>query len=144
MITSIHWLNVDSFLAQGIQPVVCLERPLKNLADDKLFLSAKPGRDGTYRVAASPLSQSQVDWSLVTTGDFVRIPVFAYTTTSAALSAILFTGLELGLAAARSLAATDKQPVEQIIMVLGEDCHHLEDRNCFRCYIGLAFRLKPQ
>lgn len=137
-----HWLDVTQHLASGIQPVFMLERPL--LRGDKprggLFASSEVARRGRYWVAAGDLLSAPVRWSLVHTGQYVRVPVFAYKTSSRALSAILAMGVMLGMRGADSVRGVTAEEIVTAVMVLGHECADTGDG--FRTYVGLAFETK--
>ncbi|MCI0420753.1 MAG: hypothetical protein L0312_16255 [Acidobacteria bacterium] len=128
----IRWIDVTPNLTSGQQPVFMLERPY-------LHDSGKV-RTGTFWVPQASLEDPSTQWSVTESGDFVRVPVMAYRTRERAMSLILGTGLQLGIAAIMSLRHhTQDEPISAVLL-LGHEVSDLPDKNAFRVYVGLALR----
>lgn len=139
----VHWLDVNPFLTQHRQPMFALRRELAHGSEAKggLFNVAEVARSGTYYVPTSDLNKEQIEFSLVKSGEYVRIPIHAYRTTERALATILGTAIQLGISARDGLARQYQVEVEHTVLVLGHEVHDLL-QNGFRCYAGLAFKIK--
>jgi hypothetical protein len=139
---NIKWIDVNPHLQIQQQPIFLLERAL--LHGDKvkgnLFNVAEVARTGNYWTATSPIHPEQVVWGNTVYGQHVRIPVFAYKTTQKAIVSLAGTGIQHGLAAYHNLAPELHSRVEECIMVLGHECHEVDD--AYRFYLGLSFRVK--
>lgn len=142
---AVHWIDVRPNLLTGQQPVMMLERPLAHGDQPKgnLFNKAEVGRVGHYWVPQSSLvGAMDVVWTLTRDGQFVRVPVFAYRTVARAGSAIMATGLEIGMAAVAGLRQhTSDMPIA-VHLVLGHECTDLAPDDAYRCYVGIAFQTK--
>ena len=107
------------------------------------FSSAKFARTGRYWVPQGPATDPKSDWDVTFTGDFVRIPVYAYRTKHHALAAILACGLDVAFSSMEGLSANAPGAIiEEIILVLGDKCTDLGE--AFRVYVGFAFRVQER
>ncbi len=143
---NVEWLDINPYLTSRQQPVFMIERPLPESAQGKVnggvFLTAQVARTGRWFVPVSPLADEveNLEWSDTHTGDFVRVPVFAYRTKERAIASIWGTGLQFGMRALDGLRRCVQTPVESCTLVLGHECHDTND--AFRCYVGMAFKMK--
>ena len=143
---NIQWINVQQSLAQGVQPVFLLERPLLHGSSAKggVFGIAEVARVGDFWVPEDDPLTTSGQWALTRSGSHCRVPILAYRTQERALGSIWGLGLQLGLAALASIRQhTDDPPVE-CHMILGHECTDLGPLgvSAFRCYVGLAIRTK--
>jgi hypothetical protein len=141
---NVEWIDVGPYLEKQIQPTYLIERPLPESAQGDVkggkFNMAQVARVGAWWVVVSDLATAQPQFALTKTGEHVRVPVFAYRTQQRALASIWGTGLQFGLRAIEALRLTTKDPIENCTLVLGHECHDLND--AFRCYVGMAFKVK--
>lgn len=142
MKTSVNWIDVTNHLATGQQPVVMLERPLLYGDDPRGpgFRVAQVARVGHFWAPQGPLVGDAPQWALTREGQYVRVPVFAYRTAHRAASAILATGLEIGMAAVDTLRQYTGERPEEVTLVLGHECTDMPAESCFRCYVGVCIR----
>lgn len=140
----VKWIDVSKNLTRGDQPVFLLERPLLHGTDERgaLFSSGKVARVGSYWVPQSSLiGESEVEWGLTKSDQYVRIPVWAYRTTVRSLSAIFAVGMEIGMRAIASLKYRIRADPTIVTLVLGHEITDLPAENAFRCYVGMAIRV---
>jgi hypothetical protein len=134
------WIDVDPYLANGQRPVYMLERQLAHGTNPNggVFNVAQVARLGEFWVPQAPLLPgADPDWSVVKTGDHVKIPVTAYRC-DRALASVFALGLQLGLLAAGEFVRRTLKPPEAVYLVLGHTVTDLGDG--FRCYAGVALR----
>lgn len=138
----VQWCNVLPNLVTGIPPSFMLERELLHGTNPKgsVFNVAEVVRVGRFMVPQTPVLLDQVKWAMTDSGQYVRVPIFAYRTNGRSLSEIWGLGIQIGLAAAESLRSIDPQPPKSAILVLGHECTDLSPEEAFRCYVGVAFR----
>ena len=126
-------LDCDPFLAEKKQPTLFLRRekpPERNApyAVAKVF----PGK---WYVAGAIQPGSPVEWSLTKDGEWVRIPLFSYTTNAKDFGAVFGTGMQLG-ALAMSELPDDARP-DKMQLVLGS-VYEVEEG--YQLWAGVAYR----
>lgn len=140
-----QWVDVRPFLAQGVQPVALVERPLLHGQSAKggVFGIAEVAREGTFWVPNADPVTTDGNWAETHTGNHVRVPILAYRTGDRALAAIWGLGVQLGLAALASLRHRTDAPPVGCHLFIGHECTDLAPAaSAFRCYVGLAIRVK--
>ena len=110
------FVDVDDYIRSKQQPTY-----LMDLAGGK-----------AYYTPVSSLVEDDIQWSITSTGDKVRIPIFAYRTKEKFNISIWGLGLQCGMLA---LSALGKEP-ESVVLVFGDKCHEFEDG--YRVYLGLT------
>lgn len=140
-----QWVDVRPYLAQGVQPVFMLERPLLHghAAKGGVFGVAEVARTGTYWVPEDDPLTTDGHWAVTKAGAHVRVPVLAYRTPERALASIWGLGVQLGAAAVASLARRTPARVLAAHLILGHECSDLTPHaSAFRCYVGLAIQVE--
>jgi hypothetical protein len=126
MITTVTDCPIHDFLSKGIQPEIVFDKK----PGDKWIVPAKPLRfDG-----------EAPEFTLVETGDLVRVPLFAYRTTDKQLHTLAGFTMELGV---RAVLATPMKPA-RMHLVLGNPVLDLASQNieAYRVHLGLAFLIR--
>ena len=136
----IEWINISENIKSRTQPIVIFKRPGVGgrHVKEKMFTAASLGRVGDFIVPVSDLLQPQIEWSVTTSGDSVRVPVFAYTTTAKAKGSLLATGLELGFRAAMAVPIPPSRDLSGVKLFMHREVHVID--NVYRCYLGVAIR----
>lgn len=123
----VEWADIDEYVRSRQQPVCVAKRGV--------FLYQVP--HGSW------MEPHGVQWTPVETGDYVRIPMWAYKLPLPAVAAreqvlaVVFSlGLQIGM---RAAAACPVLPAHRVILYLSRDCHDLSPEDAVRCYIGMAF-----
>ena len=112
------FLSVESHLERRIQPIYLMD-----------YESGKK-----YYTVTSSILDDEIDWSMTDGGEKVRIPINAYRTRDQSGLWLFGTGLQLGAKALASLPRNVR--VKELLFVLGEECHEVEDG--YRVYAGLV------
>ena len=131
------WVDVNPFLLRQEQPVIVLERPKAHDMAKAWAGNSEIARMGEFFVPTSSLLAEHVVWSRTKTGEFVRVPVHAYKTTTPDISALFGLAIELGVRAAALLP----DRAQGATLVLGHEIHTLPD-GTYRGYAGFSFRAK--
>lgn len=134
----VHWVAMARYLESSTQPVFLLGRPTTHSAQrGRSALSrSEHARLGRHWALYTDILIPEPRWSLTESGDWVRVPLFAYQTSDLAYSALLGCGLEIGIRAMNSFLSSHPEPILKIVLALGDQCTQLDDK--FRCYVGLA------
>jgi hypothetical protein len=137
-----HWLDLTANLQQGIMPVHLIERPPIHDQGKAWAGSTEIARDGEFYVPQLDCYRLDPLWVVTKSGTHVRVPVHGYLTRARSLAAIFGVGLEIGLAFMESFRNHSTAAVQEVHLVLGNDCTDLalEGRDAFRCYVGLAIK----
>lgn len=138
----VRWLDVKPNLASGVLPVYLLERPLMHNQPKAWAGPSEVAREGTYHVPQLAAFGDNPMWVVTAAGPVVRVPVHAYRTNVRSLATIWAVGLQVGLALVDSFRSHNREPIKQIVLVLGEDCTDLvtEGHDAFRAYAGVAIK----
>jgi hypothetical protein len=123
---NVHWHDLTRHLQESMAPVVMIKRL----------------NQSTWLVPVSPLivpDGSAIEWSRTSTGELVRVPIFAYQTQDRALACIFGTGVELALRAAADLMRQHQAAPKSVQLQIGHEVQDLGAK--FRCMLGLAFEL---
>lgn len=136
------WIDVRNNLANQQQPVYLLHRE-KSQGAGEGFSSASVGYVGSYWVATNALLADEVELTLTTTGELVRVPMWAYDTVDSSLAGILALGIQLGMNALNALRRFTPEFPGEVTLALGHQCHDLRPHaESFRCYVGIVLRTK--
>lgn len=142
---NVQWVDPNYYIANGIaEPVFNLERPLLHGENARggVFGVAEVARVGTFWVPKSDPITTDGNWSQTKSGMYVSIPIRAYRTQERGLASIWSLGLQLGLAALLSVRQRTEKIPSECHMILGHECTDMAPKfSCFRCYVGLAFRI---
>jgi hypothetical protein len=138
----VRWVDVTQNLLDGVQPVYLLSRPLP-AGGARHYGQSEAAREGEFWSLQTPVvGVREVGWSVVRTGDHVRVPVNAYQISPSGPSSVLGFGVQVGVLALASLREQWYGKPRQVILVLGSVVHTLPDPDTVRAYVGLAFRTK--
>ena len=143
--TELHWVDVNPHLAAGHKdvPTYYLERPL--LHGDKknggLFNTSEVARVGTFMTLVSPLGFEPPAWGRTAEGQYVRIPIHAYTLPMHNGPVILAAGFELATRFVEVLRQNTKEEIEALHLVLHSETHSLAG-NSIRLYAGVSVEVK--
>lgn len=141
---SVRWIDVEAGLLTGIQPTFMLRRGdgLPDSSEDHRSYWV-PQRDLLGDFSSSPRDGPAVasgghDWSVCRSGEFVRVPLFAYRTVHHSKPGVLCLGAELGM---RALAAFGTRgTVCECILVVGSECTDLRPKlDACRCYMTVVY-----
>jgi hypothetical protein len=126
IVPKVHWLNVVPYLDKKEQPVVLL-----------------PRETGVYWTVQGNATDGTAKYAKTEIGDFVRVPVWAYQTNVAALSALFGLGTQIGMSALQGLRGVTSDIPMLVHLVIGSDCTDLRpELEAFRAYVGITFRVK--
>lgn len=140
----LRWIDVTPNLALQQIPIFLLERPLAHGTQPKggVFNVAEVARLGTFWVPQTDLHQQAIRWSRTASGQYVRVPVFAYRASVPYEAGLFGMAVELGVRAAAQLREHTPFPIDTMTLVLGHQCHVVDAEGLFRGYLGLAFNTK--
>lgn len=110
------FVDVDRHIGSGEQPVYLMDYTA--------------GEE--HHIPHSSLLSDKIEWSVVKSGDKVRIPIFAYRTKEKFDMSLWGLGLQCGM---RALDEWGGKP-KKVILVFGDKCHEFEDG--YRTYLGLS------
>jgi hypothetical protein len=118
------FISVEQHIRSGVRPVYLMDYDPKYV----------------YRTLTSSLGSSDApEWSTTEDSEKVRIPVFAYRTGKEPASGIFGYGMQMGMQALQ----LNEQPYDQVVLVLGVECHDLSDEeegaDAYRVYVGISF-----
>lgn len=137
----VKWIDITPYLLTGEQPVYVMPRPKAHNQPKAWAGSSQVSCIGDFWVVQGPLIDNS-EWTLTKTGDFVRIPVFAFKV-NRALASIWGLGIQIGMLAITELRNYTNDIPQSVILILGHDCTDLSPaEEAFRCYVGIAIRTK--
>lgn len=144
--TEIHWVDINPHLASGDRtpPHFYLERPL--LHGDKpnnggMYNVAEVARKGTFWTLTTPVGTGKPVWTLTSAGQFVRIPIYAYSVAMSNGAVILGAGFELAVRFTEALRQQTPVEIETLHLALHTETHNLPD-NGVRLYAGVSVEVK--
>lgn len=139
MIFKLHLVDITQALAQKIQPIFRLERPKAGNSSASIF-GNRVGRVGEFWVAGQLINTEEIPWSVTKKGDFVTVPMFAYTTTEQEKSLLVSGAMELGMRAGYDLACSrGGKDVLQATFVVGNKCDRVDGVYLF--YVGIVVQV---
>lgn len=138
-----YWVDVLPFLLRKEQPRFLLPRESAHTGPKAWAGQSKVGTLGEFWVTQGNLVDGTAQFSPVTIGEAVQIPVWAYKAQHRALPALFSMGLQIGMAAVAQLRNHTPDSPKQVYLVVGSECTDLlPAEESFRCYLGVAFRTK--
>lgn len=137
---NVKFIEMAPYLAAMEQPIFMLPRDAPG--HDRAWAGqTEVAHRGAFWVPAGSVLDPKPDWRLTRAGEAVRVPIVAYRTSYRALSAILATGMQLGLAAVLSLRQYTAEPPKTVTLVLGDVCQDLGAETGYRCFVGIAVKV---
>jgi hypothetical protein len=127
-----QWVDIEPFLDGDQQPTVIIRRgaPTKLISSNKVY-------PGLWYVAVEPigLNGSEPVWSVIKNDEFVRVPLFSYTTLTKSAESLFGTGIQLGIMTVHGLKA--KVTVEKMFLAIG---NVFETDAGYQSWLGIALR----
>lgn len=138
----IKWVDLAPHLAAAEQPAYMYPRPALHAGGQARVGTSDVARTGRFHVPKyALLSAATPAWAVTQGGDMVRIPVWAFRTTNRSEAAVWGLGIQVGIEAVAALAkAGVREPVTQVVLVLGGTVTDLAPDDAYRCYVGIALR----
>ena len=124
---NVQWFDASTHVGSGEQPaaIVKIARPFKE-----------------FWVAQSQAFDDEGVWSIVVSGDYLRVPVFAYKTAQPTLETVFGVGVEIGVSLMRQLDERADR-ISEAVLVLGKTCDDMRpEEEAYRTFVGAAFKLK--
>lgn len=120
MTFELHWRDFTDQLRSSVQPVIMLPKP----------------PDSRFWTPVSSLLADPIELSLTRSGDFVRVPVFAYDVASGLKSALLAAGIEYGMRAMAAVRQRSDCTRQHVLLVIGNKVPTTEKG--VQCFVGLT------
>ncbi len=143
MIFSQHWIDVTASLLARVQPVFTLPREKAHEGDKAWAGQSQVGTMGEFWVPIGQLlGEDEVEFSLTTIGDAVRVPMHAYKV-QRSLPVLFAFGVQIGMAAIVELRKHSQRQPTTVHLVIGHECTDLAPvEDSFQCYIGVALQTR--
>lgn len=110
------YIDVEGHIGSGEQPIYLMDFDI--------------GRE--YHTAQSSLLSEEIEWSITRKGDKIRIPIFAYRTTTKLDTAMWGLGIQCGMQALDAWGGK----ADRVFLVFGDSAHEFDDG--YRVYLGLS------